>query len=188
MTSGPCLDRAFLCWYGRKIPIRSKRSSNPKRYILRRCWNSCDSVEQHTPYQPDHPCAVGIRPLIVCDDLAYAPSGSGAAAPDGALRAIDSSARPRLLADLRSAPPPAAIRACPGCHAWWWPLDQIGERPSKRPNRGTVSPAVCAKFVIDASVAKCLHTSACHLLLAEVWGWRRARRRSSLTTPTGVVT
>ena len=33
--------------------------------------------------------------------------GSGAAAPSGALRAIDSTARPRLLADLRSAPPTA---------------------------------------------------------------------------------
>jgi hypothetical protein len=37
------------------------------------------------------------------------PRGSGAAAPQGALRAIDSSARPRLLAGLRPAPPSAAI-------------------------------------------------------------------------------
>src|SRR5215218_2173265 len=40
--------------------------------------------------------------------------GSGAAAPHGALRAIDSTARPRLLrllADLRSAPPAAASQA-----------------------------------------------------------------------------
>jgi len=36
------------------------------------------------------------------------PRGSGAATPGGALRAIDSSARPRLVADLRSAPPAAA--------------------------------------------------------------------------------
>jgi hypothetical protein len=33
----------------------------------------------------------------------------GAAAPQGALRAIDSTARPRLLVDLRSAPPSAAV-------------------------------------------------------------------------------
>jgi hypothetical protein len=35
----------------------------------------------------------------------YVPRGSGAAAPHGALRAIDASARPRLLAGLRPAPP-----------------------------------------------------------------------------------
>jgi hypothetical protein len=42
---------------------------------------------------------------------AWPPRGSGADAPHGALRAIDSSARPRLLADLRSAPPAAASQA-----------------------------------------------------------------------------
>jgi len=44
------------------------------------------------------------------------PRGSGAAAAGGALRAIDPSARPRLLADLRSAPPSAAISSPP-----WFP-------------------------------------------------------------------
>jgi hypothetical protein len=39
------------------------------------------------------------------------PRGSGAAAPHGALRAIDSSARPRLWAGLRPAPPAAAPHA-----------------------------------------------------------------------------
>jgi hypothetical protein len=37
-----------------------------------------------------------------------APTEEGAAARSGAVRAIDSSARPRLLADLRPAPPTAA--------------------------------------------------------------------------------
>ena len=49
----------------------------------------------------------------------WPPWGSGAAAPSGALRAIDPSTRPRLWADLRSAPPTAAFRACPGCHSAW---------------------------------------------------------------------
>jgi hypothetical protein len=44
----------------------------------------------------------------------WPPRGSGAAAPGGALRAIDSSARPCLLADLRSAPPePRLVTAVP---------------------------------------------------------------------------
>jgi hypothetical protein len=38
------------------------------------------------------------------------PLRGGAAAPSGALRAIDPSARPRSWVDLRSAPPKAAIR------------------------------------------------------------------------------
>ena len=59
------------------------------------------------------------------------PRGSGAAAPGGARRAIDTSARPRLLASLRSAPPAAAIQACPDCHAGWYrmapPRRSIGQ-------------------------------------------------------------
>ena len=43
--------------------------------------------------------------------------GSGVAAPQGALRAIDPCGAAAILADLRSAPPEAAIRARPGCHA-----------------------------------------------------------------------
>ena len=39
----------------------------------------------------------------------HARGGSGAARPQGALRAFDSSARPRFLVGLRSAPPAAAI-------------------------------------------------------------------------------
>ena len=41
------------------------------------------------------------------------PRGSGAARPGGALRAIDASVRPRLLADRRSAAPSAANSALP---------------------------------------------------------------------------
>jgi hypothetical protein len=48
------------------------------------------------------------------------PRGSGAARPGGALRAIDSTACPRLSADLRSAPPAAAISAFLDCHAQWY--------------------------------------------------------------------
>ena len=40
----------------------------------------------------------------------WPPWGSGAAAPSGALRAIDSSTRSAILADLRPAPPAAAFR------------------------------------------------------------------------------
>src|SRR6266508_3570 len=47
------------------------------------------------------------------------PRGSGAAAPSGALRAIDPYGAAAFLADLRSAPPAAAISACPGCHSRW---------------------------------------------------------------------
>src|SRR5215208_6854406 len=42
------------------------------------------------------------------------PRGSGAAAPSGALRAIDPCGTAAFLADLRSAPPAAAIPTCPG--------------------------------------------------------------------------
>jgi hypothetical protein len=54
----------------------------------------------------------------------HAPSGSGAARPSGALRAIDSCGASALLADLRSAPPAAVITACPGYH----PGDVVGSR------------------------------------------------------------
>jgi hypothetical protein len=55
--------------------------------------------------------------------------GSGAARPGGALRAIDRSARPRSWADLRSAPPKAAISACPGCHAGWCGMREAARVP-----------------------------------------------------------
>jgi hypothetical protein len=58
------------------------------------------------------------------------PRGSGAAAPGGALRAIDPSARPRLRAGLRPAPPAAAISACPGCHAPWCGMTRRQARPA----------------------------------------------------------
>jgi hypothetical protein len=53
--------------------------------------------------------------------------GSGAARPQGALRAIDPCGRRAFLADLRSAPPAAAISARPGCHAGW----AVGRRSSE---------------------------------------------------------
>jgi hypothetical protein len=51
-----------------------------------------------------------------CLSSSDTPRGNGAAAPQGALRAIDPCGAAALLADLRSAPPAAAISACPGCH------------------------------------------------------------------------
>jgi hypothetical protein len=47
------------------------------------------------------------------------PRGSGAAAPRGALRAIDPCGRRAFLAALRPAPPSAAISAWPGCSSAW---------------------------------------------------------------------
>jgi hypothetical protein len=46
-----------------------------------------------------------------------APSESGVGAPQGALRAMGSSACRRVLAGLRLAPPPAVASAEPGCHS-----------------------------------------------------------------------
>jgi hypothetical protein len=57
------------------------------------------------------------------------------AAERGALRAIDRSARPRLLAGLRSAPPAAAIQACPDCHGGWYRM-----APSRRSIGRSVHP------------------------------------------------
>jgi len=48
------------------------------------------------------------------------PPGERSGRPQGALRAIDRSARPRLLADLRSAPPAAAIWSWRGGHPGWY--------------------------------------------------------------------
>src|SRR6266487_1155337 len=70
---------------------------------------------------PDrHPLDLPPRSLGFCWNACWrGPWGSGAAAPQGALRAIDSSARPRLWAGLRPAPPSAAVSVCPGYHSWW---------------------------------------------------------------------
>jgi hypothetical protein len=54
---------------------------------------------------------VPLASWVRCSRWVWPSWGSGAAAPGGALRAIDSSARPRLLAALRPAPPSAAISA-----------------------------------------------------------------------------
>jgi hypothetical protein len=61
---------------------------------------------------PD-PEKLGAGPAVIhratnpCAD--WPPSGEWSGRAGGALRAIDSTARPRLLADLRSAPPSAAV-------------------------------------------------------------------------------
>src|SRR5215213_9052151 len=64
------------------------------------------------------PCWVLRRPLAYpstampgCEAPLVAPSGSGVAAPQGALRAMGSSACRRVLAGLRLVPPPAATSA-----------------------------------------------------------------------------
>ena len=59
------------------------------------------------------------------------PWGSGAATPGGALRAIDSSARPRSWRTLVRAPLAAisAFLACPRMVVLWWQAsDQIDQR------------------------------------------------------------
>jgi hypothetical protein len=53
--------------------------------------------------------------VLAHTDAKEGAAGTCAAAPGGALRAFDPSARPRLWAGLRPAPPSAAIQACPGC-------------------------------------------------------------------------
>src|SRR5215213_9961345 len=60
-----------------------------------------------------------------------------------------------FLADLRPAPPPAAISACPGCHSWWCgtnamlPLnvEQKGETPTPTRARATAGPGAASTLV-----------------------------------------
>jgi hypothetical protein len=83
-----------------------------------------------------------------------APRGSGAAAPYGALRAIDSSARPRLVADLRSAPSSAASH--PALVATQRDIDKAdGLATWLLQLRPTLSIVWCRSLRDDPSVTNC---------------------------------
>ena len=71
-------------------------------------------------YLPTHATGVPLVDGQGCFHWSSPPRGSGAAAPSGALRAIDPCGTAAFLADLRSAPPAAAIPTCPGGHPGWY--------------------------------------------------------------------
>jgi hypothetical protein len=87
--------------HGQPCPAHHlRKDTSPVRFTVFRIPSS----DRRRACSPDH-----LDASSLVRGLSGPPRGSGAATPQGALRAFDSSARPRLLADLRSAPPAAAI-------------------------------------------------------------------------------
>src|SRR5688572_1122073 len=80
------------------------------------------------------------------------PRGSGAAAPGGALRAIDSDDAAAILADLRPAPPLAAISAWPACHVGWCGMSSDRPEETAAEPEPRLGPAV--RYQLRLAVAE----------------------------------
>jgi hypothetical protein len=132
--SAACLDRLTGTQAGRRPPASSWRG---RGRAVGACWFAgklrsragpgpgATVAEAADPYASGYATPYGGHPRTPSPSggritAGHAPlGGSGAAAPSGALRAIDSYGAAAFLADLRSAPPAAAIPACPGRNAKW---------------------------------------------------------------------
>jgi hypothetical protein len=106
-------DAPCLTGVGQRLPRVAVRSPRAERctsaWFRERGKRGACPKSQRTTTTPDNNGAAPVSEQRCQPHAAPAPRGSGAAAPSGARRAIDRSARPRLRVGLRPAPPSAAI-------------------------------------------------------------------------------